>query len=137
MDVYGRYFNVRPRPIGFDTGDVSRTKQEFKDECDINRIMAKYVQTGVLPGNVAVGRYGDFSAVGSYQEALATVFAADAQFQALPAEVRDEFGNSPARFLAAVADPSQKARFQKLGLLVEEPKAEEAVGAPADKPPVT
>ena len=46
------------------TEEEKRTKSEFADECDINKIMARYRRTGVLPIDVrkeAAARFGDFS----------------------------------------------------------------------------
>ena len=66
-------------------GLESRTKQSFKDECDINNILKKYNKTGQLPAMIkADPKYGDFSNSASYQESLNLVLLAQEQFSNLP-----------------------------------------------------
>lgn len=103
-----------------------RTKQSFKEECDVNLIVAKAQKTGVLPmkGNPL---YGDFSEVPEYQEALETVRVAGDQFRGLPAHMRERFENDPAQFLRFVSDPSNAGEMAKLGLM--KPEAVERVKA--------
>lgn len=98
-----------------------RTKQSFRDECDINRLMRRYEKSGTLPQDVRNGRYGDFSGVDDYLAAQVTLRDAEAQFAAMPARVRDRFKNSPLEFLAFVGNPKNKDEARTLGLLREEP----------------
>lgn len=87
-------------------GEISRTKQSFKEECDVNNIMRKYFRTGQLPELARrEPKYGDFASVPDYQEALNTVLRAETIFQALPSSVRAECQNDPAVFLERVKDP--------------------------------
>lgn len=114
------YVNPAPR-CQLDTGTETQTKQEFKDECDINRIMRKYQRHGVeLPAGLPVGTYGDFSRVTDYREAQDILLQARAQFDALPAKVRDRFQNEPANLLAFVSDAANLEEARSLGLLREE-----------------
>lgn len=103
--------------------DASLTRQEFAAECDINLIMARYLKTGVFPPGLPIGRYADFSDVGDYREALEILDVAREQFAGLPAKIRDEFGNDPAKFLEAVRNPENRERFAELGMLSEEATA--------------
>ena len=90
------------------------TKQSFKDECDINRIMARYQLTGILPtGDPRVPQFGDFTNVPDYQEALNIVYSAEDQFMELPATLRKFFNNDPGFMLAYMQDPANKAMCQK------------------------
>ena len=43
-----------------DTGEDAFTQQCFKDECDINILLAKFAVTGQLPENVRVPQFVDF-----------------------------------------------------------------------------
>lgn len=96
----------------------SRTKQSFKQECDINTIMAKYEKTGVIEHTKSfAGHYGDFSDIKSYQEALDAVIAAEEMFMGLPAQARAKFANDPGKFLDFVEDPSNVEEMGRLGLL--------------------
>lgn len=117
--------------------EPSRTRPEFKAECDINRIMGRYLRNGTLPVGVGVGQYGDFSTVTDFQEAQFILERANAQFKSLPAKVRDEFENDPGKFLTFVSDPKNLEKAKELGLLkaVEGPQKVEVVNMPAPPAP--
>jgi phage internal scaffolding protein len=103
------------------------TKQSFKDECNINNIVAKFAITGQLPQSSRKPRYMDCVGVDSYQDALAIVDLAAAHFSALPAKVRARFANDPVKMVAFLEDPNNAEEAIKLGLA--EPK-----NAPANTP---
>lgn len=119
--------------LGLDCKDKSRTKQSEKDACDINKITARYEPTGQLPDLIRTNpRYGDFSEVPTYQEALHIVMHAQDQFAALDAKIRNRFQNDPAQFLAFATDQRNLKEMVELGLAtapVEPP-------APVAVPPV-
>jgi phage internal scaffolding protein len=121
MDFPTRY-TAQFRDIpGLCNVDCSMTKQAFKNECDINLIMRKYTQSGVLPASVSNQRFDDFSEVGDYLEAQTVLLDARAQFDALPAVVRDRFRNNPLDMLAFVQDPVNSDEAIKLGIVVPKP----------------
>lgn len=95
-----------------------RTKQEFKSECDINNIMARYRKTGVLgePARLAAARFGDFSQVPTFMEMQEKISAAYELFAALPAAVRKQFDNDPGQFIDASETPEGRDLMKKLGL---------------------
>lgn len=100
----------------------SRTKQCFKDECDINKIMMKYRKTGILTDLIKTNPYyGDFSHPADYLEAIAIVRRADMQFNSLNAHIRNRFKNDPELFLEFVTNPDNKEEMRRLGLLKPEP----------------
>lgn len=105
-----------------------RAKQSFKEECDINHIMARYQRTGVL--DFAARRepqYGDCTGL-EFQAGMELVAKAKAMFEELPSSLRARFENEPARFLDFVNNPRNREEAQELGLL--KPKAEEATPLP-------
>jgi len=109
------------------TEEEKRTKSEFADECDINKIMARYRRTGVLPIDVrkeAAARFGDFSQLPSFMEMQEKILAANDLFMALPASVRKQFGNDPHEFLAAAETKEGRELLQKLGLGAEKASGE-------------
>lgn len=119
--VYDQY--SRPPAEGLDfTGQETRTKMEFAAECDLNVIMARYIQTGELPAGI-VGTYGDFSTPVDFHTAQNILARASQQFEALPGEVRARFQNDPAAFLEFVHDEKNLEEANKLGLLTEEAAA--------------
>lgn len=104
--------------------DMGRTKQADKAACDINNILARFEKTGQLPQMISRdARYGDFSDVATYDQAMMVVAHAQEQFDALDAVVRKRFGNDPAQMLEFCSDPKNKDEMIKLGLAL--PKAKE------------
>lgn len=102
--------------------DACQTKQEFKQECDINVIMKRYARGGDVPA-LDGALYGDFSEVASFQEAQEIILHARRQFEALPSDVRERFANDPETFLRFANDVGNKEEMRKLGLLKPEPPA--------------
>lgn len=100
-----------------------KTKQEFKDECDINVLMRRYLSSGNFPVGLPLGRYGDFSNVGDFQDAQQVIKTATEQFAGLPSKIRDRFKNNPAEFLAWVGKVENLDEAHSLGLLSEEAAA--------------
>lgn len=96
----------------------SRTIQSDAMSTDINSIMSKYQQHGVLPRvNAARPRYGDFSSALDYHSSLSRVLAAQDEFMSLPSSVRKAVDNDPGKFLDLVTDPDRREELEKLGLL--------------------
>lgn len=111
------YDGLRPHCVVVDCSvEPSVTKQSFKDECDVNRIVSKFHRTGLIDFvNSNQPRYGDVTPI-DYQEALNTVATAQEMFVQLPASLRKRFGNSPEELLAFVQNPENDAEAIKLGL---------------------
>ena len=93
------YDEVKDRVGDIDfSGEPVITKQEFKEESDVNTIMSKYVNYGVIPEGMP-GAFADVSDVGDFLDAQLLVKDAVEAFEALPSRVRERFGNDPARLL--------------------------------------
>lgn len=100
--------------------EPSRTLQSDADSADINNILKRYERTGLLPEMIKVDpRYGDFSEVPTYQEALEIVSRSHEQFTNLDAHIRARFSNDPAEFLAFATNPDNMKEMVKLGLAIE------------------
>ena len=97
--------------------EPSLTQQHFKDETDINNILRQFNITGLLPEAPLSPRYGDFSDIGDYHSALNAVIAAEAEFEALPAQLRARFSNDPAQLIDFLSDENNRSEAEKLGLL--------------------
>ena len=97
---------------------TSKTQQQFKDKCDINKIVKKFAQTGLLPQKQGA-QYLDVSNVGDYTESLATVKAAEDAMYQLPSEIRKKVKNDPVKALAYIQDEKNKDELIKYGLLEE------------------
>ena len=107
--------------VSLDCGEELRTKQSFRDECDINVITAQYVRTGLLSHtNRREPMYGDFSQSRDLKASLEAVSAAEAEFGALDAQVRAAAWNDPVRFLDMLASEEGCAELEAAGLVLSE-----------------
>jgi len=98
------------------TGE-GRTKQSFRDECDINIIMSRYLKTGIIDFvSKHSPQYLDLDGQ-DFTEAMLIVAEAKSLFQDLPSAIRTEFENDPAKFLDFVHDPENLPRMEEMGLL--------------------
>lgn len=110
-----------PQPWDIDCSkDPVITKQEFASDCDVNKIIARCVKSGLpLPSVTAAPLYADVSEVGSYADCLRRVSAAEDAFMQLPASLRTEFNNDASQLISFLADPANVDRAVELGLLVK------------------
>lgn len=104
--------------FSLDGFEETLTHQSFKDECDINNIVASADMAGFLEDSGrARPEYVDFTDVpNDYQDSLNRVIAAQEAFDALPALVRRRFHNDPAEFVEFASDASNLDDMVKLGL---------------------
>jgi len=97
--------------------DSPYTKQSFKDECDINTIMAQYQFTGELPNlNERAPQYLDATNF-DFAEAMNEIAEAQSLFQDLPSAIRNKFENSPAKFLEFCSQEKNRPELDEMGLL--------------------
>ena len=97
----------------------SLTRQEFKEDCDINTIVAQFVKTGVVTHiNRREAQYGYVDGA-DFSDAMRIVTQAQAMFGELPSEVRKRFNNDPAALLDFVQDPDNAAEMAQMGLTGE------------------
>lgn len=115
-----------PKPKGYkhppyNPGGDDRTKQSFRDETNINNIIAKFKRTGVLEGARSTPpRFADFGTATDFMEVQNLLIEAKEQFMSLPAKLRTLFQNDPARLLAWLENPANRAQAIELGLIVPE-----------------
>lgn len=96
------------------------TDQSFREECDINTIMARYQSTGELPQlNTQYAQYLDVTGM-DFQEHMDFIIQAQGLFDELPSSIRDRFGNDPAAFLDFTSDPENRTEMAKMGLLSDD-----------------
>lgn len=95
----------------------SMTKQSFAAEADINTITRRYIQTGVLPSGDRKPSYGDFSSSADYLSLQNRLAVARQDFEALPSDLRADFGNKVENLLEYISDPANREEAIELGLL--------------------
>lgn len=110
--------------------DPSLAVQSQAVESDINTIVRRFNVTGQLPSAARLPQYGDFDRVDDFRSALEAVMQAQASFDAIPAEIRARFGNSPQAFLEFCSVSENLPQLQEWGLA---PKPEGS--ARSDSPP--
>lgn len=128
--LFNSAYSPKPR-VQLTCLDLTRTKQSFKDECDINTIIKRFLKTGQLDlANKLEPRYGDCTGI-EYTSAMQTVAAAKSLFNDLPSEVRSRFANEPALFLDFIQDDKNREEARALGLLkpIVEPVVTQAVSS--------
>ena len=110
------YFKRQPPPHeGIAFTEPSLTQQHFAEEVDINNLIGRYVQSGVLPEKQGAF-YADFSSGLDYRETLEVLKSAREEFDALPAVTRAHFNNDPGALIDFVSDPNNHSRFAEFGL---------------------
>lgn len=103
--------------------DTPITKQEFRDEVNINNIMDKARRGHAPTFTDRIPQYADVTGVPSFQEANRMIKDAERLFLALPLKLRQRFNNDPGEYLDFMADPERAEEARELGLIPpEEPE---------------
>lgn len=109
----------KPSEPRFDPGSDEVASQEFKDNLDPNSIMKRFATDGVAPiyrtGDLIDVNVDDLNA-SDFESALNIIADAKESFEALPSEIRERFGNNPAKFLRSMEDPRFLEESYTLGL---------------------
>lgn len=124
----------RERKYAITFSQPTLTQQHSKDEADINKIMARYIKTGVID-HVAKyqGQYLENNDI-DYHTSQNIIIKADKMFSELPSSVRKEFENNPAEFLKFVNNEENNEKMAELGLTKTPPPKTPPV---EEKPPFT
>ncbi|WNK14280.1 MAG: internal scaffolding protein [Microvirus sp.] len=121
------YTDAPCRPTIVCTTDL--TVQSFKEECDINHIMATYQATGIVDHfNRLQPQWGEAPDY-DFHTAENMLLEARDKFDALPSNIRERFGNEPANMMAFLQSEKNRPEGELLGLLA--PRAPIQVEAPA------
>jgi len=114
----GMYNSEPITEFGLKCEDKSLTKQSFKDDCDVDKIIKNYSRTGdITLFTKSMGQSGDFSAVQDFHTAMNLVANASSQFNSLPSALRDRFNNSIPEFLSFMNDDKNIPEAIKLGII--------------------
>ncbi len=118
--VYSRFNRQRVRTPG---GSGNGAKQSFKDECDINNIMAKYQKTGAIDHFSKHAPRYEFASSNDFAESMRIVTKAQEMFAELPSSIRSKFNNEPEQFLEFVQNPDNLSEMETLGLTTKRPES--------------
>lgn len=105
------------RETGHRNDEPTKTQQQFRDEVDINTIVARFGLTGEMPEDFRAPEYGDFSDVTDFHSAQNAVLAAQDAFMQMPAGMRARFNNSPQALMEFLADRANLEEARSLGLV--------------------
>lgn len=102
--------------------EPTMTQQQYKDEVDVNNIMAKYQQAPNPQVFIRNGKgvYGDFTKTKDFHSSLDAIIEAEDAFMSLDARIRSRFENDPGKLLQFLSDPKNLQEATELGL-VEKP----------------
>lgn len=92
-------------------------RQSEAADCDINRIVAQFYRTGLLPEGFTTGVFADVSEISDYRSALERMQLAQEEFMKLPPQLRARFDNDPLSFVEFAANPANEAEMVAMGLL--------------------
>jgi len=119
----------------FEAKGIDPAQQHFREEVNINNIIAKYNKTGVIT-HVAKTRkrFGDFKDFADLLPDLDRVTKAQQAFEELPATIRNEFGNSIEGFFKFIKNPANEEQCIKWGIFDPPKDNPTAVLQPAGEP---
>lgn len=107
-----------------DCRDESLTRQEFAEESDINTIIDRFgIGENPIEARRWVTNVDIADAPSNYQDVMNQLNEARDQFMSLPAKVRSQFDNDPAKFVDFVSDSANMPEMVRLGLAAERPVA--------------
>lgn len=108
------------------------TRQEFKDECDINNIMAQYMTSGeFFHINETAPQYMDCTGQ-DFRASMDYIAGAFSMFEELPSAIRMQFDNDPAEFLDFCSHEKNRPELAAMGLL--SPEAIDRMATPQPSP---
>lgn len=122
------YSNGRRRVYLDFVGDPGCTEQSHKDACDLTYILGQHLKLGGIPP-MPESQFNDLTTIPDYQSCLNAVNQIDDLFDTLPLKARQAYDYDPAKFMAAVYDPSQRDNLITLGVF--KPMDGSAAGEPA------
>lgn len=102
------------------------TEQSHKSSCDINLILAQFIETGLMPNIKNPNpQYGDVSDI-NFQDIQNQLATAKTLFEELPEHVKGQFDNEPFKFLQFAENPDNAQALIDMGL-ANAPKKEPMV----------
>ena len=103
------------------------TEQHHTDTCDINKILAQFMETGIMPKTNANPQYGDVSEV-DFTEMQNQLATAKTLFEELPEQVKARFNNEMHTFLNFAENPDNLQQMEEWGSVLDADKNTHANG---------
>lgn len=119
--------------VAFVNTEPSKTKQEFREEADVNRILSKFRRTRLLDYVTKHEPfYADLPDALDFETAQNVIASGRNAFEEMPAGLRKRFNNSPARFLSFM-ETATGEQLVALGLATRKAK----VGTESENPAIS
>lgn len=112
------------RQVKIDCSGPTLVEQSHKESCDINYLMSKAQNTGIMRQKRSVAFYGDFVSAADFQTAQNKVIEAEKAFMELPSMLRKRFDNDPAQLIEFLQDGENFKEAIELGILVPQESGE-------------
>lgn len=105
------------RKVSTATPGKSRTRQADRQITELDKLMPRYYDQGVLPTPQLHRQvyYGEFNTTRSFHDAMNQITQAEQIFQALPSKLRKHCNNDPAELIDLVSDPANDELLVQLG----------------------
>lgn len=130
-----------PPAVSEENTSPTMTQQHYKDECDLNQILARHrvegelnamqlrqllAQSAMGADTARIPRFEDVSDLPDLSYIKKSFIAASRAFANLPVQARIAFGNNPEAFYSAMTDSKQHEKVRELGLgfLLKDSKSE-------------
>lgn len=105
--------------------DIQSEIDSYREECDINVLLARYAAGDLDVFNKSVGSYGDFTNFPStYAEALQIQINSKRYFDSLPVEIKEKFNNDANQFFVQTGSDEW---FKVMSSMYPEEKGEENI----------
>ena len=115
----------KKRRFSQDFSGESKTQQHFTASCDVNNIVAHFLQTGVDPhADRAQNQQFGFASSQDFSEAMQNVAEINTRFAELPSEERSAFANDPAQWLEYELTPLPPEEEETPPVPSQEPEPE-------------
>lgn len=111
MSMYGVPYTA------LEPGEGEGAKQSMRDECDVNLIVARFSETGLI-SHLASGvpRFADVSEFSDFRGVLEQVREVESYFAGLPAKVRRSFADDASLFMDYLESGASEEDLKKRGL---------------------
>ncbi len=126
VQIFTRY--NRPLVSGFSFKKPSLTSQEFKDECNVNKLLYKYASQAKLLGlplsevlpALDSEAFRDVSNTEEFHASMNRIAKLNDLYSALPSDVRRKYGDTVEGFINALGDSNEYQYLADHGVLKHE-----------------
>lgn len=109
--------DVISHQTGLECVTPSKAEQSYRDECDINAMIARFARGALPPPPDSFPTPPDFDSVFDFHSAMNQLRAGREAFDRLPSKVRARFQNDPGQYLDFIAREENLFEAESLGIV--------------------